>query len=791
MTLLVPWLVFPLVLGVLTLGCGLFATRLAGSEVPHVLLLPLGFAVIVVVGVATTSNSATARLTVPVVIGLAAAGLGLAFPWRLRPVDGWALAAGAGVYAAFGAPVFMSGSATFAGYITLDDTSTWLGFTDRLLTHGRTLTGLAPSTYQAALDWYWNQNGYPVGAYPPLGIGHVLVGTDSAWLVQPYISFTAGLLALGLYGLVQGLLPSPRLRALVAFIAAQPAVLYGYAIWGGIKEVPAAALLAAVAALAPVALRTQASARSLLPLAAATSAVVAILNFSSGVWLVPLLLPVLVIGFRLRGRPFGRLAVAFAATVVALSAPSLVVATGFLRDTSTLLTKETELGNLVHPLSWLQLFGIWPVGDFRFRPGQMGPVYVLIAVLVAAGTVGLAWAARHRRWELPLYVGGAVVGCAIAIAVGSPWIGAKALAISSPALVLAGMTGAAWLFGSRRRIEAAVVAAAIAGGVLWSNALAYHDVWLAPRGQLRELEQIGKVFAGSGPTLTTEYQPYAVRHFLRDMDPEAPSELRRRAIPLRSGRLLPKGEYRDVDDFQLDAILVYRTLVLPHSPSASRPPSVYRLVWSGRFYDVWQRPRAQGARIVDHLSLQQGDQPAAMPPCRAIGQLARVAAKDGGELAAVVRPAATVVRLATASLPPGWRPASGTLAAVYPQSSGMLETSFFVSRRGRYGTWLEGTFRRSLEVSVDGRRMYRGRGELMHEGIETLLGYVQLEPGRHQIGLRYGGADLRPGSGGPASSFGPIVVSRYTDETGVRYVNPTDARSLCGKRLDWVEVVRR
>ena len=42
-----------------------------------------------------------------------------------------------------------------------------------------------------------------------------------------------------------------------------------------------------------------------------------------------------------------------------------------------------------------------------------------------------------------------------------------------------------------RRVEAAVVARAIAGGVLWSNALAYHEVWLAPRGQLHELETIG------------------------------------------------------------------------------------------------------------------------------------------------------------------------------------------------------------------------------------------------------------------------------------------------------------
>ena len=53
-------------------------------------------------------------------------GLGLTLPWR--PKDGRWLGGRSrgGVYAAFGAPVFLSGSATFAGYIKLDDTATWL-----------------------------------------------------------------------------------------------------------------------------------------------------------------------------------------------------------------------------------------------------------------------------------------------------------------------------------------------------------------------------------------------------------------------------------------------------------------------------------------------------------------------------------------------------------------------------------------------------------------------------------------------------------------------------------------
>ena len=213
MSLLVPWLVFPLVLGLLSLGCGLLLEAVSGRGLQRVLLLPAGFGLIVVVALVTTSNNATAKLTTPLVVALAVAGLGLSFPWRnLRP-DRWAAGAAVGAFLVYGAPVILSGRATFAGYISLDDTATWLNFTDRLLQHGRTVSGLPPSTFELNLNYYWNEFGYPVGAFPPLGIGHTLVRTDSAWLIQPYHAFMAAMLALGLYALVARLIGSRPWRA--------------------------------------------------------------------------------------------------------------------------------------------------------------------------------------------------------------------------------------------------------------------------------------------------------------------------------------------------------------------------------------------------------------------------------------------------------------------------------------------------------------------------------------------------------------------------------------------------
>src|SRR4029077_4877632 len=101
-----------------------------------------------------------------------------------------------------------------------------------------------------------------------------------------------------------------------------------------------------------------------------------------------------------------------------------------------------------------------------------------------------------------------------------------------------------------------------------------------------ELEAIGKTYAGQGPALMTEYQPYGVRHFLRRLDPEGASELRRRTVPLADGSLLEKGDYADIDAFdQSEIVPIYPLLVLRRSPVGSRPSSAYTLASRGAWYD--------------------------------------------------------------------------------------------------------------------------------------------------------------------------------------------------------------
>lgn len=778
MTVVVCWIAFPLVLALLALGSGLLLEYVSRTKLPGPLLPPAGLALVVVVAGFATLSDPTAELATPAVVAVSLIGFLLSRRRRGRRPDAWALAAAAGVFAFFAAPIVLSGAATFAGYIKLDDTATWLAMTDRVMEHGRSLEGLAPSSYQQTLSHYLS-TAYPVGSFLPLGLGSKLVGEDPAWLFQPYLALLATMMALSFYVVIEPLVPSRAARAGIVVVAAQAALLFGFSLWGGIKELAAAWIVAVVAALAEVWLRGDRGLRALVPLAVASAAGLQILSVGGLVWLAPLLV-VFAAGLRRVGY------FAIAAGVLAL--PAIVYGYEFLHPAvGGVLTSQEELGNLVEPLSWLQFFGIWPAGDFRLDPDKLEATYVLIAVLVAAAAIGLGFAWRRRAWGLPLYVLAATLGCASVALFGAPWVDAKALATASPAFVLAGLVGAVAVFGAGRRVEAVILAAAIAGGVLWSSALAFHEVSLAPRDRLSELERIGGRIAGRGPTLMTEYEPYGVRHFLRDADPEGASELRYRVIPLRTGQPLQKLGFADIDRFRLDGILVYRTIVLRRSPVGSRPPSIYKLVSRGRYYDVWQRPERSPA-TVDHLPLGNEQQPAAVPSCGAVKRLASET-RGGGSLATIARPETAFVEFGQSALPSRWRPDATRRGVFYPSGPGTIKASLSVPRAARYGVWLGGAFRGRIELSIDGQVTRIARHELSHAGPWVPMGTVRLAPGFHSVVLKYEEGDLHPGSGGPPFPLGPLALAPETVNGPVVRVSPARASRICGKRVDWIDVL--
>ncbi len=790
MTQLACWLLFPAILVLLSLGCGLLLERAAGLELPGPLAVPAGLAVVICAGELTTKLSATAPLSTPLVVVLALVGFAVGRPRRLRSRFGsWPLVAAVAVYVAYLAPVLATGDPTFTGYVKLDDTATWMAMTDRVLSHGHNLAHLAPSTYEATLSAYLN-GGEPVGALLPWGIGHRLAGQDLAWTFQPYLALLGSMLALSLWPLTERLVSSARLRALVVFIAAQSAVLYGYSLWGGIKEMAAAAILPILVATATVVVEQRARLRSLIPLAVACLAMLSVLAYGGAVWLPIVLAAVGVFAFWIWVRSANRLQLAGLVALAALVVAALVRGAVTFSQSNGALTGG-DLGNLLHPLNGFQLFGIWPAADFRIDPPDRTTLtYVLIALAIAAGVVALVVAWRRRRWPVWLYLLSGLAGIALVSARGSPWIQGKAIAIASPAALFASLVGAALLLEARpasgtrdpaRRVHAVVAGravglvalVAVCGGVLWSNAIAYHHVTLAPYAQFRELQHIGDEFAGEGPTLLNEYQPYGVRHFLRNMDPESPSELRRRTIPLRSGQLLPKAGYADLDQFQLSALLVYRTIVIRTSPVASRPPQPYRLVYAGTWYQVWRRPVKPNRPVLSSIPLGNDLDPGGVPDCNAVAGLAR-STPPGGLLAA-----------ATAERP-------DVISVPSPLPEGDTVASFVAPAAGRYQVWLGGSFFRRLRVRLGSLQTASVHEQLNEGGEWTPLGSAPLRPGRHRVTLSYGDAALYPGSGGPGGAgpffpVGPLAVVRASTARPLTYVAPSTARSLCGKRWDWIQ----
>lgn len=760
MSLFAAWVVFPAVLLALCVGLGLLVDLACGQRLPGALIPPLGLAAIVVVGEFTTATDATAELTVPLIVLLAVLGVGLSLPWRFGRPDPWPIAVAAGVFAVFAAPVVLSGEPTFAGYIKLDDTATWLAMTDRIMEHGRSLSGLGYSSYYATLEFNL-AGGYPIGVFIPFGTAQKLVGGDLAWVFQPYLSFLAAMLSLGLWQ-VLSTVRGTRPRALVAFVAAQPALLYGYAMWGGVKEVAAAALLPLAAALAPPAVRQGASPRDVLPLALVAAALVGVLSPGGLIWLGPMLLALAVLAVRHLGLQagLGRAAL-FAGALVVFVIP--VLTSGLVPPTSKPLVGSNGEGNLRGPLSVFQAMGVWPSGDFRFHPDPTVATAVLVALAVGAALLGL-WAAWRRQAAAPLLFASTLLAGAAIVVLGSPWAAGKALATAAPVALTLALLGA---LAARRldRLVGTLLVVAIAGGVLWSNVLAYGGVSLAPYGELRELQQIGSRFAGDSPALMTEYNPYGARHFLRELDGEGATELRVRQVPLRGGSSGEKGEAVDTDRIEPSALFEYRTLVLRRSPVRSRPPWPYRLVQAGKYYEVWQRPEDETQPPSGFLPLGSEADPAAVPRCSAVVDLGRSVSGGDGD-----------VRFLAARHAP-----------VYDATDG----SFEVPSAGRYTAWLQGSVRGLDELSVDGQKIGGVRQRIENEGGYIEMGSVRLGPGSHEAKLHFGGADLHPGSGGfPRPEVGPLLFAPAEDEEGqLTSVSLSEARRLCGKPWDWIEVI--
>ena len=412
-------------------------------------------------------------------------------------------------------------------------------------------------------------------------------------------------------------------------------------------------------------------------------------------------------------------------------------------------------------------------------------------MLVAAALVAAAWglfeALRLRHVRLPLYVGASLAGCAILASFGSPWVDAKVLATASPAIPLAALAGRVAgvrprVARSRRPAPSCSSPAACSGRTRSPTTMP---------GSLRATSspswrRSASASPGRGRRCSTSRRCTGRRTSCGGSIRTRPASPATGCCSCATGASCPPNGYADIDGFILPAVLVYRTLVVPRSPVESRPPSVYTLVWQGRYYDVWERQDSY-PRILEHISLgktRRGGGGGAVPGDRAAGE-----AGGGLEREPGVRgpPAAGLGRPRPARRArDGWGPVGDEPRAAVGRH---------VARSGRDRSRHVRRLAGGVVRGPDGRARRRpaGRCEPPPPRAPGPVRPLRHGASSHPAGTRSPSATPAPTStrgARRASGSSPGSCSRRRRRIcRSQTLDPSRARELCGRSLDWIEAV--
>lgn len=808
MDLLAAWLLYPAALAAICLGLSLLIERLTAWRAPGALMLPIGFVALLALGRAITSYESAARLALPAIGVLALLGLALGRA-RLRPLrpDPWLLVAIAGVFALLAAPIVLSGEPSFAGYLALPDSSHQIALADQFAHRGPDWMSLPEGANKATMIKYVTSS-YPVSGQAALGITAPLGILDIAWLYQPFMAFAVMLLSLAIWSLSAPLMAHRWQAAIVTLAASQPALLTGNYLTGSIKEIVTVAVLVTLIALVAAGISARTSVRSLLPIALAAAAGLGALGPAALPYLaIPGLAVAVVWGARVvRARQPADVAwlACWVAALAMLALPILRTLPTAVEVSTTVLTElKDELGHLAGPLESVQALGIWLSGDFRYMPDDALdlPQAILLWIAGLSALTGIVWAIRGWHWGPLLLAATFVPVSAYLLHRGTSYADSKVLLIASPAILLLALLGAASLWTGRWRPLSAVLTVALLGGVMWSTALAYHDVSLAPHDRYAELLELDERLAGKGPAILGEYDEFG-GYFLRKVpgfsSPEYPQEFRTEPYEpnaLRDPRRRPSEKTAvDIDDLEPSYVQSVPYVILRRGPQTSRPPANFRLESRGRFYDVWRRS-PDGPRVIEHVPLGRDVlHQAARVTERTARRVAQRARRVGARIALAPR-AAPIVFLATrVPRPERWGGFGNFPEALVTDGPSNIRARVRIPRGGRYHVWVEGSFARRMAIGLDGRRFPHTPAGLNNPGAYVSLGTVSIRRGDHEIFIRQRGGDLRPGTGGFRSSLrhiGPIYLDPIANERyPVREIAPDRWHELVGVRSDWLEIVR-
>jgi hypothetical protein len=517
-------------------------------------------------------------------------------------------------------------------------------------------------------------DGYPVGPHALVdGISQVL----GSGLVDTFAGLTLALPVL-VAALTAGVLADLRglRRAVAGALVALAYLGAAYLAQEAFKEPIEALLVLGFALLLPSAR----DARSALPLGVLAAGSVYAYSFPGLAWLVGTVVAYWLLGRLVRagwggGRTPSRrprytssvelsthrvrkstvgVGLAVAAVVlivlVAPEIPRLVDFTGFRAFRSS--TISGGLGNLRHQLSPLEALGVWPTSEFRLAAADSShPIvfYLGAALAVVAFIVALPrWLAR-RGPEVPAALAAAIVIYLGALALGTVYTSAKALAIAAPLVMLISVGG---LFDAGRVRLALASALALAAAA--SSFLVLREAPVGPTDHGSELARFRPQIAGKrvlflGRDDFVQYdlrgsRPFvAVRNFYDNF------------------YVRPNLRLHDVfQKFDFDSITAAKLHRFPYVITtrggfASGPPPWLRLVRRTPSFALWRR----AGPLTPRRTLQEGPDPGATLACSSpAGSRIRAA---GGEATAFTRPPVASGRWRPGATVEDGSPASATL----------------------------------------------------------------------------------------------------------------------------------
>jgi hypothetical protein len=520
------------------------------------------------------------------------------------------------------------------------------------------------------------RHGYPVGPHAlAAGLSEGL-GTG---LIEAFAGITLAtpvITALLVVEALRGVRPFARVAVVV--LVSLPYLAAAYLAQGAFKEPMVALFVLAFALLLPMAI----SVRRALPLAVLAAGAVYVYSFPGLFWLLATAAVYVVITL-LRSRRPGRIAegdtedaarvrgdrakrslgypavvtgAVAVAVLVALVAPEL----GRLVDFTHFRafrgdTISSGLGNLRHQLSPLEALGIWPASDFRLTAADAtvpaALFYLGALVAAAAFVVGLPGWIRGHGLAVPAALVAATAIYLGALAFGTVYTSAKALAIAAPLITLVSLGGL--LQRSRHPVETSpgadptnsrsrtartvrsmdaerssgvhpagalrnALALALAAGIAVSSFLVLRPAPVAPQdhadqlAELRPLVQGRKVlFLGRDNFVLYELRgsrPYtAVRNYY-DPNYVQPN--------LRLQDVFGKFDFDSMTPSKLDR---FPFVITTRAAYASGPPPTFRPLRKTRDFVLWKRAGPVGSR----RTLGEGDHPGAVLGCRGGGRAKR------------------------------------------------------------------------------------------------------------------------------------------------------------------------